>query len=296
MVAMVLRLDPAFPVVWRSPFSLQVGLDPVIVRLDDVTTADERLLAALVTGVTRPGLDMLARTAGAEGVDALLAALSPALASPTPAPTATVLVVGDGPTATAIVAILAESGVRVVIAADAAAAEHAECDLAVAVGHFVLSPELRGLWLRRDLPHLPVTYTDTAAHVGPLVVPGETACLYCVDRHRRDVDPAWPAIAAQLWGRRSAAESAVTARQAAAVAARAVLAHLAGGGSAGGAAGAVASVRVDAATGELSSRRWAVHPECGCSVPGGNGSPGGSPRDRSTPRLPRTVRAVAARA
>jgi hypothetical protein len=57
--------------------------------------------------------------------------------------------------------------------------------------------------LVRDLhvggvPHLPVRMRDGAGLVGPLVIPGVSSCLCCVDLHRTDRDPAWPALAAQL--------------------------------------------------------------------------------------------------
>src|SRR5882757_8454708 len=75
---MVLKLDPRYPVVWRSPSSLQVGVDPAIARLDDVTELQERMLAALAVGVSTPGLAMIARGRDAER-DALMRAVSPAL-------------------------------------------------------------------------------------------------------------------------------------------------------------------------------------------------------------------------
>jgi hypothetical protein len=57
--------------------------------------------------------------------------------------------------------------------------------------------------LVRDLhvggvPHLPVRMRDGAGLVGPLVIPGVSSCLCCVDLHRTDRGPAWPALAAQL--------------------------------------------------------------------------------------------------
>jgi hypothetical protein len=47
------------------------------------------------------------------------------------------------------------------------------------------------------VPHLAVTVRETIAVVGPLVLPGRTACLACADRHRIDRDPRWPVIAVQ---------------------------------------------------------------------------------------------------
>jgi bacteriocin biosynthesis cyclodehydratase domain-containing protein len=44
-------------------------------------------------------------------------------------------------------------------------------------------------WVRDGLPHLVVRLVDGEVVLGPLVVPGRTACLRCVDEHRADEDP-----------------------------------------------------------------------------------------------------------
>lgn len=49
-----------------------------------------------------------------------------------------------------------------------------------------------------DAAHLVVSVGADHGAVGPLVVPGFTSCLQCADLHRRDRDPAWPALAVQL--------------------------------------------------------------------------------------------------
>jgi hypothetical protein len=59
-------------------------------------------------------------------------------------------------------------------------------------------PELADDLLADDVPHLAVATAGAAARVGPLVVPGTSACLWCADRRATDIDPAWPAIADQL--------------------------------------------------------------------------------------------------
>ena len=45
--------------------------------------------------------------------------------------------------------------------------------------------------------HLLLRFVEGRALVGPLVVPGATACLRCLDLHRTDVDPAWPLLVEQ---------------------------------------------------------------------------------------------------
>lgn len=69
-----------------------------------------------------------------------------------------------------------------------------------------------------EVAHLPVATGPGHGSVGPLVLPGLTGCLRCADLHRRDRDPAWPALAAQLTVPRHAAagDAGVTALLAAA--------------------------------------------------------------------------------
>src|SRR5205814_1262273 len=53
-------------------------------------------------------------------------------------------------------------------------------------------------YAQRGVAHITVTVRDGAVVVGPLVPPAGSPCLRCVDLHRVDRDPAWPALAAQL--------------------------------------------------------------------------------------------------
>src|SRR5690606_41330535 len=53
---------------------------------------------------------------------------------------------------------------------------------------------------RDALPHLPVLVRELDVVVGPLVRPGQGPCLRCLDLHRTDDDPRWPAVATQLTG------------------------------------------------------------------------------------------------
>jgi len=304
---MVLTLNSRYPLVWRSPSSLQLGVAHPMVVLTDVSVATERMLAALAIGVSEPGLLMIGRSAGAEPaeIDALVLALGPALrpavferAAPT------VLLVGSGlpgptPLLDQLSAILAAANVDVRIASDAAtvmahdggavseggshhnAAAQSETsqsavltsDLAIAISHFVLAPPLRSVWLRRDIPHLSVNFSDTRVEVGPIIEPGHGPCLYCIERHRADSDSAWPAIATQLFGRRSALESGTIVGEIAAIVARLAIARLAAArlaGTPGGSEhpdghGPLATLEIDAITGARSEREWTIHPECGCA-------------------------------
>jgi len=93
-------------------------------------------------------------------------------------------------------------------------------DLVVLVG--VTDPELAARLMRERIPHLAAAASEAIGVVGPLVTPGRSACLRCLDLTRTDRDPAWPLILAQLAGRQpdppacDAALAAAVAAQAAA--------------------------------------------------------------------------------
>ncbi|CAM3392984.1 hypothetical protein [Stackebrandtia soli] len=44
---------------------------------------------------------------------------------------------------------------------------------------------------RRGLPHLVVDSLEGSVYIGPLVVPGRTPCIHCVELHCRDEHPEW---------------------------------------------------------------------------------------------------------
>src|SRR5262249_62048557 len=58
--------------------------------------------------------------------------------------------------------------------------------------------ELPEVLKRDNVPHLAAAASEAIGVVGPLVLPGDTACLRCLDLTRAERDPAWPLILAQL--------------------------------------------------------------------------------------------------
>jgi bacteriocin biosynthesis cyclodehydratase domain-containing protein len=296
---MVLRLDPRYPLVWRTPDTIQLGIDRPLAIVPGVTAPLETVIAALRVGVPRSGALMLGRRAGAPdaATAALLRALAPALvdvdavadrpgieappAGPVPAdggasrqqrtgtpPVA--CVDGAGATAERIRDLLGELGIRVVAAGtrnsaadvppDPAAPGHPEPDLAVLVDHFVLAPERHGRWLRRDVPHLPVLFSDAEVRIGPLVEPGAGPCLTCLELERVDADPAWPAIASQLLLRTAPTETTRVSIEVATLAAGMAHERLFAASN----EFAAASVAVDAGSLALRRRAHRPHERCGC--------------------------------
>ena len=64
-------------------------------------------------------------------------------------------------------------------------------------------PDLTGQLMRDRVPHLALRTTEAIGVVGPLVRPGSSACLNCVDIRKTETDPQWPKILAQATFARS---------------------------------------------------------------------------------------------
>ena len=126
---------------------------------------------------------------------------------------------GSGRIADCIGQLLTTAGLVALAAARGRADPGASApDLAILVGR---PEQAQSEALRRGgVPHLTVSANEAIGIVGPLVRPGVTACLRCLDLTRAERDPAWPLILAQLSGR-DAEPQACDATLAAAVAAQA---------------------------------------------------------------------------
>ncbi|GGT28291.1 ThiF family adenylyltransferase [Nonomuraea spiralis] len=111
------------------------------------------------------------------------------------------------------------------------------------------------------IPHLLVSAFEGHGSVGPLVLPGETACLHCLDLTRRDHDPTWPMVTARLGGY-PPGEIACDTTLATLVAAEATghaLAHLEGRTP------SVTNGTLDVMPDWCwKTRSWSSHPQCRC--------------------------------
>lgn len=121
------------------------------------------------------------------------------------------------------------------------------------------------LLVRDGIPHLLVRLVEGAVVVGPLVVPGYTACLRCLDAHRAVRDPLYPVLAAahhRALRHDGTVEPADTALVALGVAwaARDLVTHLDGDRAATWSA----TVRITADLGDVRPTRWLRHPGCSC--------------------------------
>jgi molybdopterin/thiamine biosynthesis adenylyltransferase len=123
-------------------------------------------------------------------------------------------------------------------------------------------------------PHLLVVVRETVARIGPLVLPGRSPCVRCLELARAERDPHWPSVAAQLVSDRRTDEpcDVTLATLAAALAAMQVLQWLDGDIDAGrhghvDTPTTVGGVLVfDLCSGLLRRRSLSAHPECGCAA------------------------------
>ena len=114
--------------------------------------------------------------------------------------------------------------------------------------------------------HLAASAREAIGVVGPLVVPGQSACLGCVELARSDRDPAWPFILAQAAGQ-AAQPVACAATLATAVAAQAVSQVLSCLDLAQPAAAVTnATLELVAPGWQWRRRSWPRHGQCRCST------------------------------
>jgi hypothetical protein len=308
LIGMRLALKPGLVPVWRDGDTLQLGIDPrrgvlvcgigraaaLIGLLDGSRDQRAMLAAARAEGITDEITDRLIGLLIAAGVlddfparalpvipDEARSRLAPELATTSLAHgdgdggaralarrTGTrVRVYGTGQVGAGIATLLASAGIGHVAGRDSAVAGRA--DLAVLTGPH--GPELAARLVASGVPHLAATAGEAIGVVGPLVVPGRTACLHCLDLARTDRDPAWPLIRAQLIGCQPATPACdgVLATSVAAQASLQMLAFI----DRGGRADAVTNGTLELVLPDWQWRRrsWRPHPACDCgAVSGGH--------------------------
>lgn len=274
-------LRPGAPVVRRDSSTLQVGLDaPHRVLLAD-SPGVRRLLADLRAGRARAGAERC--TDQAEAWRRLLAADLLVTAAP---PTAGAL--GAVPEAGTTTAVRAWAGpdarrrlharprlrvhldgsepstatLRQLLAGSGLAPgdDPATRDLVVLSAEGEIRRELTDPLVRAGIPHLLVAGRGGLPRIGPLVVPGTTACLRCVDAHETESDPRRPLLIEQAAAESDPPRDPVLAMLGLAWAARDVLRY---------AEGEVpttwsATVCVPAG-GAPQVRSWPRHLHCGCA-------------------------------
>jgi bacteriocin biosynthesis cyclodehydratase domain-containing protein len=133
-------------------------------------------------------------------------------------------------------------------------------------------PDLADGLVRDRVPHLAVAAGEAIGVIGPLVRPGRSACLRCVDLRKADADPAWPKIVAQAtFARvRPLACDTVLAAMAAALACAQALALI--DRPLGVPATVNGTLEVVLPDWQWRRRTWPPHPFCPCGASNRDGS------------------------
>ncbi|RAN79227.1 hypothetical protein B5P43_14990 [Bacillus sp. SRB_336] len=146
-------------------------------------------------------------------------------------------------------------------------------DLAVVVAHDAVGAETSARFMSTDRPHLVVLVREQDGTVGPLVLPGDTACAECVERQRGANDPLWLRMCeelakgggpAQAQGaqHRGLEDAALSAALAGTAAAQTLL--FLDAVNRPSAWSAVLTFHRD--NGRWSREEFTVHPDCGCQL------------------------------
>jgi len=138
-------------------------------------------------------------------------------------------------------------------------------DLVILTGPML--PDLTDELLRARVPHLALRAGEAIGVVGPLVQPGRSACLNCVDLHKADADPQWPKLLAQATFGRVGTQACdtVLAAMTATLASAQALAYL----DRPGAVPVTANGTLELVLPDWQWRRrtWPAHPACSCGAP-----------------------------
>jgi hypothetical protein len=265
-------LPPTVPILERGDETLQIGVDEAGVLLVGTAADWSYLLRRLDGRRHRDDLCRLAeeRHLDPEAASALIDDLAgrglvveggPTISRSGHAPAASVRVLGGGP-AGDLGHLVAAEGLGPAPPATLSQVLAAPPDLVVvASAALTIDPMLTAEIRCADLPHLLVHASTAGAVVGPLVIPGVTACLSCMDLRRSDADPGWvqsvPTL--QTWtvpwpaGMRAWTLGTTIAE---------VRRFLSGAPSNG-----AVSMELSVADYVVRLRHWTPHPECSCRRP-----------------------------
>ena len=270
----ITRIHPDFPLCWEDPETLRIGFEHAQARVRRPSPAAQRLLGALVSGIAPRRLALEARRLGATPYETreLLATLSPALES---APLASTddsppehphrslraLLCDDGREVPGLREALGATGL---CALDSQPGPDEEYELVVHVERYLEPLERAQRWLSRAVPHLLIRFTDRAVVVGPLVSSRGAPCHTCCALTMLAEDPAYPVLAAQLYGSSPRSETAAGAHMAAAFAAL-LIGRWRAGDPAAHTTRATIPMRRGQVSGAPGLARVAPHPECACA-------------------------------
>jgi hypothetical protein len=193
------------PVVWTGPASIQVGISPPLASVTDIPDDATALIHALTSGISEGGLAMLAtqHRISPRWVTALLDQLGPVFSQDPPADPPPSWQVWSSSSAGVDIHRLGVAMGLPLVTCDPPSDDLPATEPTILIADYVLHPHWVNTLTREGHPHLPVVFFDQEVSVGPIITPGVTPCLVCLESHRRQATASWLEVGSQLWGRES---------------------------------------------------------------------------------------------
>ena len=267
----MVRLRPTALPVRRAAGEVQFGMSPAHgIVLAGLTESESELLLSLSESAGTARDVTLAERFGVpleRVVDFIDALRSNGLLVPDTitAGTYRLCVPGRGIVVELVREHLEATGVDMVVEPDPT--DPGAADLAVLCGRDAIAPDEGAAWQQARIAHLPVVLRDGEVIIGPLIHPGLSACLRCLDLHRRDRDRAWPRILSQITTPTSDLGISVDAVPAHANTVAALVAMLARESLTTEQVATGVSWQISLPWPEVRTRVWTAHPHCDCLRP-----------------------------
>jgi hypothetical protein len=349
---MVMRINPNQQPLWRTPFQMQLGTGSNSVVLKELSTAQERLIAALYNGIADRQLPLISKQLGlsSEQTTEVISAVGDLLLLENPGQQkdrklddsfvssafaeiirASLLHSADGESVllsrgdrTVHIEELSQAGLSVALGLAAAGignlishdenqvekkdlgptgfpsqllgrprldalrsllaaspnqalvstgkklsnAKLQKIDCAVLISHQVTEPKRYSSWVNRDIPHVLITFETDKVSVSPMIIPGQTACLFCLEKMRTDNDEKWPVIATQLISSSKRFDDSASSYFAAGVVIQKILARLDRVSGFELAQENLIGFNLELKSGLVTQLTWPKHADCGCQAIG----------------------------
>lgn len=137
-------------------------------------------------------------------------------------------------------------------------------DCAVLISQQATEPRRYASWLTNDVPHISVTFDAERVWVSPMIIPGQSACLFCLEKMRTEQDSNWPVIATQLISSNKRFDDAASQLFAAGIVVQKILARVDRVAGFDLAEENLVGFSLELKTGKVIEYSWPQHPSCTC--------------------------------
>lgn len=145
------------------------------------------------------------------------------------------------------------------------AAKLEKVDCAVIISQQATEPKRYSGWMNRDIPHISVTFDADQVSISPMIIPGQTSCLFCLEKMKTETDSNWPVIATQLISSAKRFDDAASQLFAAGIVVQKILARSDRIAGFELAPENLNGFSLQVKTGEVVKHTWPIHSDCGCA-------------------------------